>query len=154
MKFVATKTADQLDLQALHRASASTSAISSSTRVISTATGSTLLPASTEAQPTGGEPRLSMIVLPFANLSGDPAQDYFADGITEDITTDLSRIPDSVVIARDTAFTFKGKTVAAKQIGHELGVRYVLQGSVRRAPLSGGSEQPAGKTGRISENDP
>jgi adenylate cyclase len=88
---------------------------------------------STGAQPTGGAPRLSMIVLPFANLSGDPAQDYFADGITEDITTDLSRIPDSFVIARNTAFTFKGKTVDAKQIGHELGVRYVLEGSVRRA---------------------
>ena len=88
---------------------------------------------STGAQPTGGAPRLSMIVLPFANLSGDPAQDHFADGITEDITTDLSRIPDSFVIARNTAFTFKGKTVDAKQIGHELGVRYVLEGSVRRA---------------------
>jgi TolB-like protein len=70
--------------------------------------------------------------LPFTNLSGDPAQDYFADGITENLTTDLSRIRDSFVIARNTAFTFKGKAVDAKAIGTELGVRYVLEGSVQR----------------------
>src|SRR5271157_3176743 len=70
---------------------------------------------------------LSIVVLPFANLSGDPAQDYFADGITENLTTDLSRIRDSFVIARNTAFTYK-----SKQIGKELGVRYVLEGSVQR----------------------
>ena len=75
---------------------------------------------------------LSIVVLPFANLSGDPAQDYFADGITENLTTDLSRIRDSFVIARNTAFTFKGKNVDAKEIGKELGVRYVLEGSVQR----------------------
>ena len=75
---------------------------------------------------------LSIVVLPFANLSGDPAQDYFADGITENLTTDLSRIRNSFVIARNTAFTFKGKTVDAKEIGKELGVRYVLEGSVQR----------------------
>ena len=75
---------------------------------------------------------LSIVVLPFANLSGDPAQDYFADGITENLTTELSRIKDSFVIARNTAFTFKGKNVDAKQIGKELGVRYVLEGSVQR----------------------
>jgi adenylate cyclase len=75
---------------------------------------------------------LSIVVLPFANLSGDPAQNYFADGITENLTTDLSRIPNSFVIARNTAFTFKGKTVDAKEIGKELGVRYVLEGSVQR----------------------
>jgi len=78
-------------------------------------------------------PRLSIVVLPFANLSNDPDQDYFADGITDDLTTDLSRISSSFVIARNTAFTYKGKPVDAKQIGHELGVRYVLEGSVRRA---------------------
>jgi TolB-like protein len=75
---------------------------------------------------------LSIVVLPFANLSGDPAQDYFADGITENLTTELSRIRDSFMIARNTAFTFKGKSVDAKQIGKELGVRYVLEGSVQR----------------------
>ena len=71
-------------------------------------------------------------MLPFTNLSGDPAQDYFADGITENLTTDLSRIRDSFVIARNTAFTFKGKSIDAKEIGKELGVRYVLEGSVQR----------------------
>ena len=76
--------------------------------------------------------RLSIVVLPFANLSGDPAQDYFADGITENLTTDLARIRDSFVIARDTAFSFKGKNVDAREIGRELGVRYVLEGSVQR----------------------
>jgi TolB-like protein len=75
---------------------------------------------------------LSIVVLPFANLSGDPAQDYFADGITENLTTELSRIKDSFVIARNTAFTFKGKSIDAKEIGKELGVRYVLEGSVQR----------------------
>jgi class 3 adenylate cyclase/TolB-like protein len=76
-------------------------------------------------------PRLSIVVLPFENLSGDKEQDYFADGITDDLTTDLSHIGDSFVIARNTAFTYKGKPVDAKQIGRELGVRYVLEGSVR-----------------------
>jgi adenylate cyclase len=75
---------------------------------------------------------LSLVVLPFANLSSDPAQDYFADGVTENLTTDLSRIRDSFVIARNTAFTFKGKGLDAKEIGKELGVRYVLEGSVQR----------------------
>jgi TolB-like protein/Tfp pilus assembly protein PilF len=77
-------------------------------------------------------PRLSIVVLPFTNLSNDPEQEYFADGVTDDLTTDLSRISDSFVIARNTAFTYKGKSVDAKQIGRELGVRYVLEGSVRR----------------------
>jgi len=75
---------------------------------------------------------LSIVVLPFANLSGDPAQDYFADGVTENLTTELSRIRDSLVIARNTAFTYKGKSIDAKEIGRELGVRYVLEGSVQR----------------------
>jgi adenylate cyclase len=77
-------------------------------------------------------PRLSLVVLPFENLSGDPDQSYFADGITDDLTTDLSHLPDSFVIDRNTAFTFKGKAVDVKQIGRELGVRYALEGSVRR----------------------
>ncbi len=78
-------------------------------------------------------PRLSIVVLPFANLSNDPQQEYFADGITEDLTTDVARIQGSLVIARNTAFTYKGKAVDAKQIGRELGVRYVLEGSVQRS---------------------
>jgi len=78
-------------------------------------------------------PRLSIFVLPFANLSNDPEQKYFADGITEDVTTDLSRIADIFVISRNTAFTYRNKPVDTKQIGRELGVRYVLEGSVRRS---------------------
>ena len=77
-------------------------------------------------------PRLSLVVLPFANIGGDPEQDYFADGVTESLTTDLSRIAGSFVIARNTAFTFKGKAIDVKQIGRELNVRYVLEGSVQR----------------------
>jgi adenylate cyclase len=77
-------------------------------------------------------PRLSIVVLPFANLSSDPDQQYFADGITEDLTTDLSRIEGMFVISRNTAFTYHGKVVDAKQVGRELGVRYVLEGSVRK----------------------
>src|SRR5712671_2360692 len=78
-------------------------------------------------------PRLSIVVLPFANLSNDPEQQYFADGITEDVTTDLSRVPHMLVISRNTAFTYRNKPIDAKQIGRELGVRYVLEGSVRRS---------------------
>jgi adenylate cyclase len=72
------------------------------------------------------------VVLPFTNLSTDPEQQYFADGITEDLTTDLSRIAHSFVISRNTAFTYRNKPIDTKQIGRELGVRYVLEGSVRR----------------------
>jgi len=72
-------------------------------------------------------------VLPFANLSNDPDQQYFADGITEDLTTELSQIPDSFVISRNTAFTYRSKPVDTKQIGRELGVRYVLEGSVQQS---------------------
>jgi adenylate cyclase len=86
----------------------------------------------TAAQPYSA-PRLSIVVLPFANLSDDPQQEYFADGITEDLTTDIARIQGSQVLARNTAFTYKGKPFDAKQIGRELGVRYVLEGSVRRS---------------------
>jgi TolB-like protein/class 3 adenylate cyclase len=78
-------------------------------------------------------PRLSIVVLPFANLSDDREQQYFADGITEDLTTDLSRIAHSFVISRNTAFTCRNKPIDTKQIGRELGVRYVLEGSVRRS---------------------
>jgi adenylate cyclase len=78
-------------------------------------------------------PRLSIVVLPFTNLSNDPEQQYFADGITDDLTTDLSRIAHMFVISRNTAFTYRGKPVNAKQIGRELGVRYVLEGSIRQS---------------------
>ncbi len=77
-------------------------------------------------------PRLSIVVLPFANLGGDPEQEYFADGITESLTTDLSRISGSFVIGRSTAFTYKGKAADLKQVGREFNVRYVLEGSVQR----------------------
>jgi len=89
------------------------------------------LPAQNE-QPYSA-PRLSMVVLPFTNLGNDPQQEYFADGITDDLTTDVSRIEDSVVIARNTAFTYKGKEVDARKIGRELGVRYVVEGSVQHS---------------------
>jgi TolB-like protein len=78
-------------------------------------------------------PRLSIVVLPFINLGNDPEQQYFADGITGDLTTDLSRIPDMLVISRYTAFTYRDKPIDTKQIGRELGVRYTLEGEVRRS---------------------
>jgi TolB-like protein len=77
-------------------------------------------------------PHLSIVVLPFANIGGGPEQDYFVDGVTESLTTDLSRISGSFVIARNTAFSYKGKAIDVKQIGRELNVRYVLEGSVQR----------------------
>jgi TolB-like protein/class 3 adenylate cyclase len=77
-------------------------------------------------------PRLSLVVLPFANIGGDPEQEYFADGVTESLTTDLSRISGAFVIARNTAFTYKGRAADVKQIGRDLNVRYVLEGSVQR----------------------
>ena len=78
-------------------------------------------------------PRLSIVVLPFTNLSDDREQQYFADGITEDLTTDLSRLADMLVISRNTAFTYRNRPVDTKQIGRELGVRYLLEGSVQRS---------------------
>jgi TolB-like protein len=83
----------------------------------------------------------SIAVLPFQNLSGDPGREYFADGISDDIITTLSRIPNSVVIARSSSFSYKGRSVDVRQIGRELGVRYVVDGSVQQA---------AGKSLRIS----
>jgi adenylate cyclase len=89
----------------------------------------------TTAIPHGASPppRLSIVVLPFTNLSSDPEQEYFADGITDDLTTDLSRIAGSFVIACSTAFSYKSKSIDVRQIGCELGVCYVLEGSVRRS---------------------
>jgi TolB-like protein/class 3 adenylate cyclase/Flp pilus assembly protein TadD len=83
------------------------------------------------AQPAAAPP-LSIVVLPFANLSNDPEQQYFADGITEDLTTDLSRIAGMFVISRNTAVTYRNRPIDTKQVGRELNVRYVLEGSVRR----------------------
>ena len=87
------------------------------------------------AEPSAPEksaPRLSIVVLPFANIGGDPEQEHFVDGITESLTTDLSRIRGALVIARNTAFTYKGKPFDVKAIGRDLNVRYVLEGSVQR----------------------
>ena len=90
-------------------------------------------PAPAPASEKSAPPRLSLVVLPFANLGGEAEQVHFVDGVTESLTTDLSRIRGSFVIARNTAFTYKGKAVDLKQIGRELNVRYVLEGSVQRS---------------------
>jgi adenylate cyclase len=87
----------------------------------------------TSSSPPVAAPRLSIVVLPFTNLSDDREQQYFVDGITEDPTTDLSRLANMFVISRNTAFTYRNKPISTKQIGRELGVRYVLEGSVRRS---------------------
>jgi TolB-like protein/class 3 adenylate cyclase/cytochrome c-type biogenesis protein CcmH/NrfG len=84
------------------------------------------------AQITTPPPRLSIVVLPFVNLGGDAEQDYFVDGLTEDLTTELSRLPGSFVVARNSAFSYEGKSLDVRQVGRELGVRYVLEGSVRK----------------------
>src|SRR5271166_5464933 len=89
-------------------------------------------PAPVPAPEKSTPPRLSLVVLPFANISGDPEQEHFVDGITESLTTDLSRIRGAYVVARNTAFTYKGKPLDVKTIGRELNVRYVLEGSVQR----------------------
>jgi TolB-like protein/DNA-binding winged helix-turn-helix (wHTH) protein len=77
-------------------------------------------------------PRLSLVVLPFANLNNDPEQDYFADAITTDLTTDLARTPATFVIGRETAFTYKNKSIDLKQLGTDLGIRWAVRGAVRR----------------------
>jgi TolB-like protein len=89
-------------------------------------------PAPPAASEKSAPPRLSIVVLPFANIGGDPAHEHFIDGVTESLTTDLSRIRGAVVVARNTAFTYKGKPLDVKTIGRELNVRYVLEGSVQR----------------------
>jgi TolB-like protein len=92
----------------------------------------TFVSAKIEGTPASAIDRASIVVLPFHNLSDDPKQEYFVDGVTESLTTDLSRIKGLRVIARNTAFTFKGKAIDVKRIGDELSVRYVLEGSVQR----------------------
>ena len=108
---------------------------SATTRTSDVRTAATSATASGPKPPNVGlstAPRLSIVVLPFENLGGDPKDDYLADGITDDLTTDLSHIADAVVIAHNSAYTYKGKAINVKQVGDELGVRYVLEGSVRR----------------------
>jgi adenylate cyclase len=90
-------------------------------------------PPTETAQPLALPDKPSIAVLPFENMSGDPEQEYFADGMVEDITTALSRMKWLFVIARNSSFTYKGKAVDIKQVGRELGVRYVLEGSIRKA---------------------
>jgi len=102
-------------------------------RVYSLEVGPAVQPkASPPAPEKLGPPRLSLVVLPFANIGGDPEQEYFVDGVTESLTTDLSRISGAFVIARNTAFTYKGKPFDVKQVGRDLNIRYVLEGSVQR----------------------
>jgi TolB-like protein/class 3 adenylate cyclase len=110
--------------------------IARSIRVFRVGAKRVALPSEQPATPTlqpAVAPRLSIVVLPFANLGNDPEQEYFADGITEDLTTDLSRIAGMLVISRNTAFTYRNQRVDTKQIGRDLAVRYVLEGSVRRS---------------------
>src|SRR5262249_28335766 len=90
-------------------------------------------PALIPASQLGLPDKPSIAVLPFASMSDDPEQDYFADGMAEDVITGLSRCNWLFVIARNSSFTYKAKTVDVRQVGRELGVRYVLEGSVRRA---------------------
>src|SRR5262245_46059875 len=85
------------------------------------------------APPLPDEPSIAIAVLPFENMSGDPEQEYFADGMVEEITTALSRFKWLFVIARNSSFTYKGKAVDVKEVGRRLGVRYILEGSVRKA---------------------
>src|SRR6186997_2547499 len=88
---------------------------------------------STDGAASAGQERPSIAVLPFVNMSGDPEQEYFSDGITEDIITELSRFRSLFVIARNSSFAYKNKSVKVQDIAHELGVAYVVEGSVRRA---------------------
>jgi len=96
----------------------------------SISTGS--MPDTAEPSASSSMPHLSIVVLPFANIGGDLEQEYFVDGVTDSLTTDLSRIAGAFVIGRSTAFTFKGKPVNLREVGRELNVRYALEGSVQR----------------------
>ncbi len=86
-----------------------------------------------ETEPTPSDARQSIAVLPFTNMSGDPEQEYFSDGITEDIITDLSRIANLLTLARNSTFSYKGRSVPAQQISQELGTTFIVEGSVRKA---------------------
>jgi TolB-like protein/Tfp pilus assembly protein PilF len=95
-------------------------------------TGAPAPPGSARPQVASSVPRLSVVVLPFVSIGGDPAQEYFVDGVTEYLTTDLSRIAGLFVIARNSAFSYKGKSIDARLLRHELGVSYILKGSMQR----------------------
>jgi TolB-like protein/class 3 adenylate cyclase len=112
--------------------------IERSTRIYSARMGEPQAAVQTDKQPSTGKllalpDKPSIAVLPFRNMSGDPEQEYFADGMVEDLITALSRFKSLFVIARNSSFTYKGKALDIKKVGRELGVRYVLEGSVRRA---------------------
>src|SRR5258706_4328009 len=100
---------------------------------IGTSSPPTTNPPTETALPLALPDNPSIAVLPFQNMSGDPKQDYFADGMVEEIITALSHFRQLFVIARNSSFTYKGRAVDVKQVGRELGVRYVLEGSVRKA---------------------
>jgi len=107
-------------------------------------------PAPVLAPERSAAPRLSMVVLPFANIGGDREQEHFVDGVTESLTPDLSRIRGTVVIARNTAFTYKGKPLDVKTIGRELNVRYVLEGSVQRGGATACASMSSSSTPRAA----
>ena len=124
----------RLDLKAVDLGATQLKNIADPIRVYSLQVGvpAQTKPAQAAEKEKSGPPRLSIVVLPFANIGADPEQEHFVEGVTESLTTDLSRIRGAVVIGRNTAFTYKGKHVDLKQVGHELNVRYVLEGSVQR----------------------
>jgi TolB-like protein/class 3 adenylate cyclase len=124
----------RLDLKVSDRGLTQLKNIAEPIRVYSLQVGAPAVtkPAPAPAPEKSAPPRLSMVVLPFANIGGDPEQEHFVDGVTESLTTDLSRIRGALVIARNTAFAYKGKRLDVKTIGRELNVRYVLEGSVQR----------------------
>jgi TolB-like protein len=107
-------------------------------------------PSKRPSAPDGTTGKPSIAVLPFANLSGDPAQEYFSDGVVEDVITALSRTGWLFVIARNSSFTYKGRVVDMKQVGRELDVRYVLEGSIRRAGCGYQEPHPTWRKGMNS----
>ena len=111
-------------------------------------------PFAAHASERSAPPRLSIVVLPFVNIGGDPEQEYFVDGVTESLTTDLSRISGAFVIARNTAYTFKGKAVDVTNVGRELNVRYVLEGSVQRGGRGGVKRQLCGQACQNAQMNP
>ncbi|MER8632748.1 tetratricopeptide repeat protein [Mesorhizobium opportunistum] len=126
----------RLDLSVSDLGSTQLKNIAEPIRVYSLQVGSagTAIPESASSRPAAAvPPKLSIAVLPFANMSGDAEQDYFADGISEDIITALSKLSQLFVIARNSSFTFKGQNVGVQEVGTKLGVRYVLEGSVRKS---------------------
>ena len=120
-------------LRALREVQGGVGALLRAWRAVQSATGSPAAHGTSIPAGAVDSVRPSIVVLPFANLSDDPEQQYFADGITCELTTDLSRIPDMLVISRNTAFTYRNRATDTRQISHELGVRYVLEGEVQRS---------------------